>query len=476
MALNGFICWWKDQMKAKLNGLRPPAFPSLPLLGSLPFIRNWDNVPECFLRTTNRLGPIFTLKVGHKNILVLNNRELIEEAYVGHSNTFSGRSEIYIEAITNPSRKGIVTKTTSPEWKRIHQLSLSILKEFGFGIKSLMEERILTEVNEMTGYLRKKNGQSLYAKDFIEMISTNIINNIIFGHRFEYEQGVGELFVQMQHFIQGIDFSFDIIPQVRFLPRYQRKLNLIKESLVSIRNIIKNEIERCKMPEADDCFVRRYFEREGSVCDEEQLIFTVKDLLGAGSDTTMLTLLWSLVALGNHPAVQDRMRAEIDGIVSRQTLPRMDDQRRLPFVEATILETLRWKTLVPLSLPRETLADVRLNGYFIPAGTMVLANLYAAHMDPKVWTNPIEFQPERFLDNDNSVIGKSRIVPFSLGRRSCLGEVLARAELFLILSSLVQNFIIRPPDGNDRLEVEPLKPIGFLLTPSQFVIQLIPRM
>lgn len=243
-----------------------------------------------------------------------------------------------------------------------------------------MEERILTEVNEMTGYLRKKNGQSLYAKDFIEMISTNIINNIIFGHRFEYEQGVGELFVQMQHFIQGIDFSFDIIPQVRFLPRYQRKLNLIKESLVSIRNIIKNEIERCKMPEADDCFVRRYFEREGSVCDEEQLIFTVKDLLGAGSDTTMLTLLWSLVALGNHPAVQDRMRAEIDGIVSRQTLPRMDDQRRLPFVEATILETLRWKTLVPLSLPRETLADVRLNGYFIPAGTMVMYSFQCLHL------------------------------------------------------------------------------------------------
>lgn len=66
VALNGFIGWWKDQMKAKLNGLRPPAFPSLPLLGSLPFIRNWDNVPEFFLRATNRLGPIFTLKVGHK--------------------------------------------------------------------------------------------------------------------------------------------------------------------------------------------------------------------------------------------------------------------------------------------------------------------------------------------------------------------------------------------------------------------------
>lgn len=243
-----------------------------------------------------------------------------------------------------------------------------------------MEERILTEVNEMIGYLQKKNGQSLYAKDIIEMTSTNIINNIIFGRRFEYEQGVGELFVQIQHFIQGIDFSFDIIPQVRFLPRYQRKLNLIKESLVSIRNIIKNEIERCKMPEADDCFVRRYFEREGSACDEEQLIFTVKDLLGAGSDTTMQTLLWSLVALGNHPAVQDRMRAEIDGIVSRQTLPRMDDQRILPFVEATILETLRWKTLVPLSLPRETLADVRLNGYFIPAGTMVIYSFQCLHL------------------------------------------------------------------------------------------------
>lgn len=243
-----------------------------------------------------------------------------------------------------------------------------------------MEERILTEVNEMIGYLRKKNGQSLHPKDIIELIATNIINNIIFGCRFEYERGVGELFVKIQHFIQGVDLSFDIIPQVRFLPRYQRKLALVKESMTSIRNIIKNEIERCKMPEADDCFVRRYFEKEGSACDEEQLIFTLKDLLSAGSDTTVQTLLWSLVALGNHPAVQDRMRAEIDGVVSRQTLPRMDDQRRLPFVEATVLETLRWKTLVPLSVPRETLADVRLEGYFIPAGTMVTYHFQCLHL------------------------------------------------------------------------------------------------
>lgn len=117
--------------------------------------------------------------------------------------------------------------------------------------------------------------------------------------------------------------------------------------------------------------MRRYLERVGVDYDVEQLRFTLRDLVGAATDTTANALLWTLIALANNPDVQNRIRAEIDAVVPRDRLPSINDQPKLPFVDATILEILRWKSLVPLALPHMTLSDTNVGDYFVPAGTLV---------------------------------------------------------------------------------------------------------
>jgi hypothetical protein len=134
-----------------------------------------------------------------------------------------------------------------------------------------------------------------------------------------------------------------------------------------------------------------------------------------------------------------------------------------------------FRTLEPLGEMHATLTDTEVNGYFIPAGTVVLPNLYSVHMDPKTWSDPNEFRPERFLDANNSLILRDQIMPFSIGKRSCLGEVLARQELFVFLGALVQRFIIEPPIGVQKVDDTTDASRAFVSPPTTIQMRLLAR-
>ena len=113
---------------------------------------------------------------------------------------------------------------------------------------------------------------------------------------------------------------------------------------------------------------------------------------------------------------------------------------RLPYTESVIMETMRFSSLVPMVAHTAT-ENVTLAGHYIPKDTGVFANLYAIHHSAEIWGDPENFRPERFLEKDGSCSGKHEyLIPFAVGKRVCLGESLARNELFLFLTSVFQNF------------------------------------
>src|SRR6218665_1882992 len=261
---------------------------------------------------------------------------------------------------------------TTHEWKKYHQTLLSILKEFGFGVKSMMESRIQTEIEFLTDYALKQNGESFNPGELARLSTTNIMMNIIFGRRRDYSLGMSEIAHQTMRNLANIDMALDVAPILRFLPFHRNNLREYVDSTNRIRNILRIETEKSLEDGADDCFVRRYIECMGPDYDSEQLEFTLRGLVGAGTDTTTNALLWTLIALANNQDVQDRLRAEVDLVVPQDRLPSLNDQPKLPFVEATILEILRWRTLVPLALPHTTLSDTSAGEYFIPQETLVI--------------------------------------------------------------------------------------------------------
>lgn len=234
-----------------------------------------------------------------------------------------------------------------------------------------MEARILMEVEAITEYVQKKDGETFDPKDLLMLAATNVINNILFGRRRDYELGASELAHHVHGSFEGLDNAFDIAPVVRFIPYYRKKLRLHVHSERRMQEIFQEEVKESLKHGAADCYVRRYIEKLGSDYDREQLNFTLRDLGQAGSDTTKNTLLWYVHMLANYPEVQERLQMEIDDVVPRERLPSAEDHSRLPFVQATILEVMRWKTLAIISIPRITLIDSVVRGYFVPKGTVV---------------------------------------------------------------------------------------------------------
>lgn len=266
---------------------------------------------------------------------------------------------------------GFLDARYDEEFKKYHQLSLSILKKFGFG-KGVMEARIGIEVEELIRELKKADGGAGHVDNLIVNFVLNIISSIIFGKR--YEPGDRELEQVLEYVHRFMYESAEIVPvsffpPLRFLPSFKRAIAKIRGYQEWIMNFIDARIADA-LAAQDESFISCFVEAEGPEYDRQQLRHVLFDLLLAGSETSSTTLRWALVLLANNPDVQRRLHEEIDSVVSRDRLPSLDDRCKLPYMEATIQEVWRNKTIVPWAF-RATLSDVTIEGCHVPAGSLV---------------------------------------------------------------------------------------------------------
>ncbi|XP_048216619.1 vitamin D 25-hydroxylase isoform X6 [Perognathus longimembris pacificus] len=204
-----------------------------------------------------------------------------------------------------------------------------------------------------------------------------------------------------------------------------------------------------------------------SAFSKENLIFSVGELIIAGTETTTNVLRWAMLFMALYPNIQGQVWKEIDLIIGPNRKPSWDDRCKMPYTEAVLHEVLRFCNIVPLGIFHATSEDAVVRGYSIPKGTTVITNLYSVHFDEKYWRNPEVFYPERFLDSSGHFSKKEALVPFSLGRRHCLGEQLAWMEMFLFFTTLLQRFHLQFSQD----QVPNLKPkLGMTLQPQPYLI------
>jgi cytochrome P450 len=161
-------------------------------------------------------------------------------------------------------------------------------------------------------------------------------------------------------------------------------------------------------------------------------------MFSGGAETTATTAEWAMSLLLNHPEALKKAQAEIDACVGPSRLLNADDVPRLGYLRCIIDETLRLYPVVPTLIPHESTADCAVGGHHVPAGTMLLVNVYAIHRDPAVWADPAAFRPERFEAGGGA--DGLFMMPFGMGRRKCPGEALALRTLGLVLGTLIQCF------------------------------------
>ncbi|KAM5539371.1 hypothetical protein V8D89_006823 [Ganoderma adspersum] len=212
----------------------------------------------------------------------------------------------------------------------------------------------------------------------------------------------------------------------------------------------------------------------------EELVKDVAAIaLEAGADTTIATLQATLLALSLYPKVQKKAQTELDAVVGPNRLPSFDDRDSLVYINALIKESFCWFTVTPLGISHRTLEDDEFRGYFIPAGTVLTANIWACMHNPEMFEDPDEFRPERFIRDgklDLSVCDPSAFI-FGSGRRICVGRYFADASFFLNIASILHVFDVTPPldENGNPINIEVVMADRFISLPEDCRCTIKPR-
>ena len=234
-----------------------------------------------------------------------------------------------------------------------------------------METRISKEVKEIIDYINTKDGEPFDPEEMLLQASANVGLSILFNKRDTYDKEVSRFCKLVIQVVDGGEIVVELAPWLRFFPPFSSRLKRILEYNAELMDHLEQLVKGSKAGGTDECFVSRYLEKEGPNYDNEQLIYILRDLFFGATDTTAQTLLWTFVFLANNQCVQQRLQKNIDESVPRDRLPVFEDKSQLTYLDATILEVLRVRTLIPMAVPHRTLSDCELSGFFIPAGTIV---------------------------------------------------------------------------------------------------------
>ncbi|XP_059414951.1 cytochrome P450 2K1-like [Carassius carassius] len=461
--------------KSQKEGKEPPGPKPLPLLGNLlnlDLTRPFDS----FCELSKTYGNIFQVFLGPKKTVVLVGYKTIKEALVNHAEVFGDRDIAPSFQIMN-DKHGIIF-SNGENWKEMRRFAISNLRDLGMG-KRGSEEKIIEEIQYLKGELDKFEEKPFDTTQPVNYAVSNIISSIVYGSRFEYTD---PRFTEMVnranenvHFAGSTSMMiYNIFPWLGPILKNKRIIeNNIVQSRKHMTKLFNGLLETLN-PHDRRAFVESFLFRKqsdeqsgkkDSFFHQDNLMMSVTDLFVAGTDTTGMTLRWGLMFMAKYPHIQARVQEEIDRVIGGRQ-PVVEDRKKLPYTDAVIHETQRLANIVPLNLPHMTSCDVTFNGYFIKKGTTVVPLLTSVLKDPSEWEKPNSFYPEHFLDEKGQFVKRDAFMPFSAGRRMCLGESLARMELFLFFTSLLQSyrFTTAPGVSGDELDLKGV--VGITLNPS----------
>ncbi|KAK5870167.1 hypothetical protein PBY51_024823 [Eleginops maclovinus] len=428
-------------------------------------------------KLAEKYGNVYSLRMGQSWMVVLNRFEVLKEALVTQGDSLVDRPEMPLQH--DVSRGLGVVFSSGNIWKQHRRFALSTLRIFGFGKKSL-EPIVLDEFTYCAQYFNSFKGKPLNPHIVLNNAVSNIICHLVFGHRFEYGD---EKFIKlMEWFSESLEIEGSIWAQLynsfpwlmRCLPGpHQTVKRIWKDVMDFIRVEIKNHKQNWDPSDPRDyidCFlneIQTVKGQAGNSFDEENLLMSVLDLFVAGSETTSTTLRWAFLYMAKYPEIQAKVQDEIDGVIGQSRQPSMEDRANLPYTDAVIHEIQRIGNIAPLSLPHLTNKEIKLGGYTIPKGVTIIPNLTSVLFDKNEWETPNTFNPGHFLNKEGKFVKRAAFIPFSAGKRVCLGESLARMELYLLFTSFMQRFTFSMPPG--------VKPnmgfnFGITLAPVQYEI------
>jgi cytochrome P450 len=443
----------------------------VPVLGNLLSFGTSPHVSLTNLRDT--YGGAYSLQLGSHEAIMLASYDALG-LLQKHGTKLSSRPRIFqaLEVITEGG-KDIAMSSYSQRWRLWRKTFAHRMfsRSNAAGYRSVLQD----EAVQLVDTFRKaaKSGEPFDPYFALKRAAMNTIVTLTFGVRFDdgNEELVGLVDALAEVFrVAGAASLADFIPALRVLP--QPNLRVAAEKTAIVEAFLSDQVARhldTYVPGAeprDWCDIvletqRNYHtdepgdgESSGNMVTTEHGIKAQLNLFGAGTDTSSTTLHWLVFYWMQHPETLRRVQRELDEVVGPDPAFAEftdDAYARFPYTHACIFEAMRLRTVVPFSLPHLATEDVdtTIDGkpLHIPTGTILMPNAYACHMDTSVWgSDAAVFRPDRFLELDEQE-ARRRILSFSVGPRRCLGEPLARQELFVFATALARAISLAPVPG-----------------------------
>ncbi|XP_054849538.1 cytochrome P450 2W1-like [Eublepharis macularius] len=431
----------------------PPGPKPLPIIGNLHLL-DIKRQDKSLMKFAKEYGPVYTLHFGFQKAVVLTGYEAVRDALVNFTEEFVDRPPIPIfEEIQHGNG---VFFSTGELWRTTRRFTMASMRNLGMG-KKFLEDQIIEELCFLIRSIKAFEGKPFGLRTF-NTAPTNITFAILFGERFDYKDPVfltllrlidevmcllGSPLLHLFNFYPFLGFFFNV---------HKTLLQKVEEVRIIIRDYIKaskQDIHANGLKSYTDALVFKQQEdasKKENLFHDDNLIASILDLVMAGTETTATTLQWAVLLMMKYPSIQEKVQEEIEHVVDPGSWASYEDRKKLPYTNAVIHEIQRFITLLP-HVPRCTSVDTHFRGYFIPKGTTVIPSLTSVLLDPSHWETPYEFNPGHFLDAEGKFVKKEAFMPYSLGRRNCMGESLAKMELFLFFAGLLQTFSFQPPPG-----------------------------
>ena len=383
---------------------------------------------------------------------------------------FGGRNKTFRTLSAVDGTGILLSAEPNATWKTLRKISHKYLKQFGDGM-SRLESIICLVAEDMFSEMAENAGSPFDPHHVVFDAALNNMAFLITGERTRSGESVVEdmktyeiLFLKWlseTNISLGIRI-LDAFPWLRFFgwPSW----NILKQ-LRATENAVWCDVKSRQERNPDLVSICKVLDAhmnntdEGGISDND-IRKTAMSLLLAGVTTTSSTFYAGINILAHNPDIQAKLWDETERIVGSGRSVAVTDKKDMPYTRAVLLELLRYTTVVNNGVLHRTLQTTKLQGYTIPANVKVVTSLYNLHHDSEFWGDPEVFRPGRFLDEAGEVVladhpNRKHLLPFGAGMRVCLGESMARARLFLWLTSLIQKFEIRPAKGNEKWMSEP---------------------
>uniref|UniRef100_A0A8C0A7F6 Steroid 17-alpha-hydroxylase/17,20 lyase n=1 Tax=Bos mutus grunniens TaxID=30521 RepID=A0A8C0A7F6_BOSMU len=429
--------------KTKHSGAKyPRSLPSLPLVGSLPFLPRRGQQHKNFFKLQEKYGPIYSFRLGSKTTVMIGHHQLAREVLLKKGKEFSGRPKVATLDILSDNQKGIAFADHGAHWQLHRKLALNAFALFKDGNLKL-EKIINQEANVLCDFLATQHGEAIDLSEPLSLAVTNIISFICFNFSFKNEDPALKAIQNVNDGILEVlskEVLLDIFPVL--------KENFSSDSITNLLHILIQAKVNADNNNAGP-------DQDSKLLSNRHMLATIGDIFGAGVETTTSVIKWIVAYLLHHPSLKKRIQHDIDQIIGFNRTPTISDRNRLVLLEATIQEVLRIRPVAPMLIPHKAVIDSSIGDLTIDKGTDVVVNLWALHHNEKEWQHPDLFMP-RFLDPTGTQLISPSLsyLPFGAGPRSCVGEMLARQELFLFMSRLLQRFNLEIPDDGKLPSLE----------------------